>query len=255
MINWAALGEPRLDGSDTRPVLFELGKRARTAPFSLQSVARPLDFEPKNKPFLSADPRGVPAGASALLQAWPEAWHMAEDMLLALYPCHDPRYVGRVGVVGGSYGCKSPAIADFGHVYASTTSVPAFVEGIVSSLANWKLYGVGFTHDAWDVGVLDLPATPVYPSPLRIGETVPAGAVVHISYCVAHILVYYRQLLTLTPVPHGAYYQIRQAHERLDRGARSVRALISGAHGGFEQFLESFLMWSDRLLAQSPETP
>ncbi len=253
MINWAALGEPQIDGSDTRSVLFELGIRPRAELFSLRAVSRQLDFEPKNKPFLSADPNGVPAGASALLQAWPEAWRMAEDMLLALYPCHDPRYAGQRHVVGGSYGCKSASVVDFGHVYASTTSTAAFVEGIVSSLANWKLYGAGIAHGAWDVSVLDLPCVPAYPSPLRPAEVVPAGAVIHIAYCVAHILVYYRHLFRMTPMPHGATYQIRESHARLERGSRAVRALLPSAHNGFESFLERFLAWSDRLLARPPE--
>ena len=178
---------------------------------------------------------------------------MAEDLLLGLYPCLDPRFAKGGGTVGGCYGCKTASIEDFGHVYASTTSAPAFVEGIVSSLANWKLYSTGFTHDLWDAALMDLPTGPDYPSVLRPGELTPAGCVVHVSYCMAHILVYYRSLLNLTPRPHGVIHQIGQSYVRLQRGTKTLRNILPIASGGFEHFLENFLAWSDGLLTQPPE--
>lgn len=252
MIDWAALAEPQADGSDAAMVRKHMHAKLPREPFTLQVRQRALDFEPKNKPFLSADPDGIPAGANALLQAWPAAWRAAEELLVAIYPCHDPRY-RRDGVVGGSYGCKSDDLADFGHVYASTTSVAAFVEGIVSSLANWKLYAAGIAHERWEARLLDLPVVRSHASPLRPAETAAPGSVIHICYCMAHILVYYRSLLTLTPVPPGATYQIRQAHERLVRGRPMLEAMLPHAHDGFELFLSRFLSWIDRLIARPPE--
>lgn len=246
MINWTALGEPRMDGSDCLPLLFELGRRPRRKAFSLQDVVKPLDFELKIK-HLSEDPKGLPKATSALLQAWPPAWVMAEHLLTGLYPCISARFSDPRLIVGGAYGCRSNDLKDFGQVYATTSSASGFVEGIVCSLANWKLYGIGLKHEQWDVSMFDAPTIPAFPSPLR-GESTHAGAIVHIGYCMAHVLSYHLHVKKMVPVPYGTDYSISISRGRLERSVQTIRVLRPSAHGGFAQLLDQFLSWSDRLL-------
>lgn len=256
MISGYVLGRARLDGQDTAAIAALVGRTIprRAHSFSLQEAVRTLDFEPKNKPFLLTAAEGLPKEANRYLQAWPEGWRMAQDLLVALYPCDDPRYVGN-RVMGGCYGCKSTdASQDFGHVYASVMSTVGFVEGIVASLANWKLYACGLIHDRWDAQWLKVSEAETYPLPLRPHERVPVGSLIHHAYCCAHILDFHQHLLALPEPPRGAAYGARTAHERVTRAVPQLRRIRGAAPGDSAAFLDRLLEWADYLLSRVPPT-
>src|SRR5881394_232636 len=216
-MSWSALAAPRVDGVDTAFVLLKAGKnslRRQDVP-TLASLARVLDFVPKNKPFLQGVEE-VPRGVDELVEAWPAGQRMVQDLLVALYPCNDPRQAS--GTLGGCYGCKSSLLADFGHVYSSVNNPVGFIEGIINSLANWKLYAVGLAHERWDQTLLTADPATTFPFPLRPLETCLAGEVVHTLYCCAHALAWHQHLLTLPNPPRGAAYGARTFWPRVQRG-------------------------------------
>jgi hypothetical protein len=224
-IDWAKLGAGVPDVPTYEALLARVGRGVPPdveppEGWALGSRVHALDYEPKNKPFLLPEPT-LPSEAEGLLRRAPHRLADARYLLVKFAPCHDPRYAGQ-DVVGGCYGCKTDSIADFGHVYSSKTSLVGFVEGIVSSLANWKLYALALTHHAWTDEVLTCDGDPEFLSPLRAGEPATAGTVLHTAYCSAHLLDWYHRLAETGPLPHGA---AQRTQEWTERAARSIVAL------------------------------
>jgi hypothetical protein len=254
MIPWLALASPKSDGSDTAVILEQAGfmsGMARLGTFRLQALVRDLDFVPKNKPFLRTAEHGLPAEAEMLLAAWPVAQRMAEDLLAAVYPCDDSRRSNKPDpwYRGGCYGCKSDNLADFGHVYGTVVDAVGFVEGIVASLANWKLYALGVAHERWDKAFLNIDPAEKFEFPLRPSEQVEAGSVIHHVWCFAHMLGYHQALLALPAPPRGASFGARQAATRLQRGMHIIEdRLMPRATRDSADFLFGLLRWGQELL-------
>lgn len=247
---WTKLGEGIADVEVFMEVLSRAGLPTTPPPdnWALVNKVRALYYVPKNKPFLIGE-ESLPEGAQALLDLWPAGGLMVRWLLQALHPCLDPRY-SSPDVMGGCYGCKTDEIEDFGQVYSSKTNTPGFVEGIVSSLANWKLYSLPLRHFDWSSEFLSTPKKSRFSSPLRPAERVPAGTVIHTAYCSAHLLEWYDHVLTAQPETFGAKYRAGILRERIERGLPQLEAVFPEATTEGKELLEGIVTWSTRLLAQ-----
>ena len=217
------------------------------ADWALERLVTGLTYVPKNKPFLVGEPP-MPQEAPTLLALWPDGEEMARWLLTELCPCHDPRYDGVGPSMGGCFGCKSADLKDFGRVYSSKTDVSGFVEGIVSSLANWKLYALGIAHDGWTEEFLLSHLEDHYAHPLRPQEQTTAGAVVHTQYCCLHMLAWHQCVLASEVPTRSARHRSAVMADRVRIGLPAVQRLDATPAGA--ELLEGMIMWAQQLLSK-----
>lgn len=252
-IDWHKLGRgipdaPTYGALRTRVGLVAIPPHAEDPAWDLNALVRSLDYEPKNKPFLVADP-SMPSETQGLLMRSAARYADARYLLEAFYPCHDPRY-DDPKTVGGCYGCKSDSNVDFGHVYSSKTSLVGFVEGIVSSLANWKLYALDVTHHVWTGELLTLAPGAPFVNPMRPEEEASAGTVLHTAYCSLHLLEWYRAVLLGGPAPYGAEYRHGVWRQRVERSITELDVLVDHTTTDGRELVLAMQAWGMSLLAE-----
>lgn len=243
-------------GSADDAVLIEiLGRAGRptdppNANWQLSETVRNLSYEPKNKPFLQGSPT-LPANAQEMLDAWPIGAKTARWLLVEFAPCHDPRYAeGSDNTFGGCFGCKTDNIEDFGRIYSSKTDPVGCIEGLVSSLANWKLYALGIKHYEWTNEFILVPKEgKTFSHPLRSAEQVPAGTVLHTVYCSLHVLAWYRALQANFGTTPGSAYRIGVWKERISRAVELMKEIKGQTTQDGSDLLTGMLTWADELLA------
>lgn len=249
-MDWEKLGSGTADAGVYGEVLTRAGLPV-TPPseeWTLGALVAMLSYEPKNKPFLVGDPT-IPSEAQGLLDLSPARALDARWLLRELAPCHDPRFEGP-DVIGGCYGCKTDAIADFGRVYSSKTSLVGFVEGIVSSLANWKVYACGMTHHVWTDELITVSPDATFAHPLRPEEAVSAGSVIHTMYCAAHLLEWYKHVLLRAPLTKGAQYRRNQWAARVSVGVAQLDLILPHATVDGAAFLTALQTWGAALIQE-----
>lgn len=252
-MSWTKLGNGTADEETLSAVLERAGQPVSPPAenWLLTNLVQTLDFVPKNKPFLIGEP-SIPGEAQGYLDAYPAGSLTARWLLKAFYPCRDPRYPENSGITGGCYGCKTEEIVDFGHVYASKTSLEGLVEGIVSSLANWKLYANALRHFDWTPELLTSDPEARFFHALRPIERATAGTVVHTQYCCAHLLEFYQKLIEAKGSVAGAQYRRGVFRERVERGLVQLEQVLVETTPAGEELLVSLADWSRQLLEQNP---
>jgi hypothetical protein len=239
---------PQTDGQDVLAFVAAakvLGWKEKARPGTLSKAARPLDYEPKNKPFLVGTATWPAATAEALLAAWAPAPPLVAGMLTGLATCTDPRM--QPGHTGGCYGCKTANVKpDFGLVYSAVNDPLGFTAGVIVSLANWKLYALDIIHERWSSEDLVPAVTDLFEFPLRPGEKVPAGNVVHTVYCCAHALAFYLAHARSASPPAGAEYWAAEFRALLTRGLVTLQQIEFGPRR--RQFLTEMAAWGGNLL-------
>lgn len=247
-MDWAKLGAGTADAELFAEVLARAGLPVIPPPedWTLGAKVRMLDYVPKNKPFLYGD-TAIPSEAQTLLDRSASRALEARWLLQGFYPCHDPRFTG-TEVIGGCYGCKTDNIVDFGHVYSSKTSLVGLVEGIVSSLANWKLYACGITHHVWTDELITAGFGATFAHPLRPAEEVSAGSVLHTAYCCTHLLDWYRSVIAAAPGTKGALYRESVFRARVQIGVDELARILPLSTPAGAALIASLMGWGTQLL-------
>jgi len=261
MTDWLKMAEPRDDALDTAAVLVlasAAGFVRTPVPAGAQLLLgveiRPaLDFAPKITGLvIAAIDSAYVAEVEALVGCWPAMDAQARALLTALYPT--VRASGaRVREFGGSYGTRDQDVAaHFGQVYATVDSAHGFAEGIVSSLANWKLYAMGVRTREWDRVLLGNAAADVAELPLRSGEMRPLGAVLHAVYAMLHILEWNLRVARsgLKAYERACAHAIVANAGRIAKGWVALDAAARPTADG-AAFLAACRAWSDRLTGEA----
>lgn len=189
-------------------------------------LATELDFKPK-VPDLEIDPdvASLAADADALLAAaWPEMYAQAQSLLTRVYPMR--AISGERWPAGGSYGTRSRDLEYIGQVYATTDTTLGFVEGIVASLGNWKLYAAGITLTDLTPALFNDGAAAVCRVPLREERLAPAGTSFHATYAIAHAAAFYQGVLRVEPTVI-ARERLAVCQARLQKGWAALSAVLS----------------------------
>lgn len=235
-------------GSVDDAILVDILKRASrpatqpAANWQLSETVRALYYEPKNKPFLKPDP-SLPEGAQEMIDAAPRIAKAARWLIVDFCPCHDPRYPTDGSVMGGCYGCKTDNIEDFGRIYSSKMDATGCIEGIVSSLANWKLYALGLKHYEWTNELINTRPDEQFAHPLRPTEPVPAGTVIHTVFCSLHVAEWYAALAKTRGEEARIVHRAAVVASRIQRALPQLEALKKQATPVGVELLSGMLEW------------
>lgn len=245
------LAIPQDDGSDSAEVaeLVAATGFSRPAPagatiFGAQ-IRGTLNFTPKIGGLRSVVivDRDI-STVERFVSAWPAMDRQLRALLTAVYPVTLGTRVGS----GGSYGTRGNNVAhNFGEVYATTDSLYGFAEGLVASVANWKLYAMGMMIDEWDDRLVVNALTDTCELPLRAGEMRPIGATIHATYAIAHILALYLHMRRGGFRGSEVDFAIKQAAQRIVRGKDAINNCVRPSKDG-AVFFGEFGNWTSALL-------
>jgi hypothetical protein len=190
-------------------------------------VASTLDFAPKvqglEHDLVTLD--YIREANDLLKAAWPAMHAQAEEILTRVYPV---RYAdGKRWSSGGSYGTRSSNLEHMGQVYATTDTVLGFVEGIVASLGNWKLYDAGITLTSWQkAGLFTNADNEMCKIPLRDERQAPIGTVLHATYAAMHMVAFYRGVVRVD-MSIAASERLLLCRARLLRGWTALSEILN----------------------------
>jgi hypothetical protein len=262
MTNWAAVAEPRVDGSDTAEILdlvTALGGSIPQAPVGSRQliqaeVRETLDFTPKIQG-LEADhiTDEFIDEVGVMIGIWGALEQQMSMLMTRVYPV---RYANgrRFRGFGGTYGTRSQDVANhFGQIYATSDTAYGFAQGLVSSIANWKLYTMGLGTLSWTDRLFIHPEEELVETPTR-QEMKPFGVTMHAMYALMHVLEFDLRLAGMMNnddewMQH-AKHSIIQQQERIIRALATSQTAFHPTEDG-EAFLDGVQDWARRLITRA----
>jgi hypothetical protein len=259
-VDWWRIAEPQADGYDVRMTLEALqsSRYAELAPRPVPQDA-PLVWPEGRARFvrlsdninpspdfqdLPADHERVKAGL-ALIDTWPQVRPLCAELLIGLAPL-------TLGSPQGGHGCSCGNFGDdWGWIYVTADCAPGFAEGIVHEMGHWKLRAFGIWFEDWTDQLLLNKPHELYTSPVRKDIERPMGAVLHAQYSYVHVAAMCIAMLKAKHNPNGDDYSWAALQiKRITEGQQTLRAHARGTPDAGVPFLESFDVWTSRVIEE-----